>query len=245
MTRRAKKRVALAVLLCTPAAAVLLAAAATTQGPHLFALKANIDFGKTQEGKIVPVSFTIRNTGTETVVISETRQSAGCIAEGPPIKPKIPPGGQAKLNYLFDSTGYGGAGVTRWVKVFYNNKKFSPLKLTVTGTVTPIGKHQAAPGEMMYNFFVLIDVRPVSEFKKAHIIGAINIPAEKLKDRLEEISANARKKTVFYLYSQDGEKSNALAEQLRTKGFKHALSLVGGFAELKKQYDDFIVPHKQ
>lgn len=71
----------------------------------------------------------------------------------------------------------------------------------------------------------LIDVREQQEFKNGHILGARNIPATQLKQRLVEI----RPDKPVYLYCQGGTRSAKAADLLHKKGYKHLYQLRGGF----------------
>jgi len=71
----------------------------------------------------------------------------------------------------------------------------------------------------------LIDVREPQEYKNGHILGARNIPATQLKQRLVEI----RPDKPVYLYCQGGTRSAKAADVLHKKGYKHLYQLKGGF----------------
>ncbi len=72
----------------------------------------------------------------------------------------------------------------------------------------------------------VIDVRPVADFKKAHLLGAINIPSDKLKARIGEIEKDKAKPVIVYC-ALGGTASEA-AKTLRANGFAEALPLRGG-----------------
>lgn len=201
-------------------------------------MKPLYDFGTAREGTNVPVTFTIKNTGTEEVKIEKTTQAAGCVAPGPSIKDTLAPGESVKLDYIFESLGYGGTSVNKWIKIYYNNPNLSPLELTVTGKVVPVEPYQAPVGEVMYNFSVLVDIESPNDFAKEHIIGAINVPYEQLDKWTANVSKDVKDNTIIYLCSKDGAQSDKAAQMLREKGFSHCLSLVGGLIEWKQQYGE-------
>ena len=72
----------------------------------------------------------------------------------------------------------------------------------------------------------VIDVRPVADFKKGHLMGAINIPGAKLKERLGEIDKDKSRPVI--LYCALGGSANESAELLRKQGFAEAFPLRGG-----------------
>lgn len=217
---------------------LLFGAIAARAHPILEAQPRHVDFGEAVEGTHVPVQFKIVNTGDSVARVEKTTQSSGCIAPGPPLQKKISPGEEVKLDYRFDTTGYGGVTAKKWIKIEYNNPEISPLQIIVSGHVDRLRDHQAAPGEMMYNFFALLDIRNEREYEQSHILGAINIPPDNMEKWKEQVSEEARAKSIFYIYSEHGEKSDEVAKMLRRKGFRNAFSLVGGLQEFRRQYGE-------
>ena len=201
----------------------------------LIAEKSQFNFGTVREGVNAAVKFKITNAGTEAAKINEIRTFAACVESRPLPKNELAPGESMELEYVFESLGYGGVSVDKQIEIFYNNRKLSPLKLLVKGKVLPLESYQASLGELTYNFFVLIDVRPRENFLKEHIIGAINIPYKKLARWATDVSGNLSKEIVIYLYSENGTKSDEAAKKLRQKGYSQYISLVGGLKEWKRQ----------
>lgn len=72
----------------------------------------------------------------------------------------------------------------------------------------------------------VIDVRPVADFKKGHLMGAINIPSAKLQERLGEIDKDKTRPVI--LYCALGGTARESAELLRKQGFAEAFPLRGG-----------------
>ena len=72
----------------------------------------------------------------------------------------------------------------------------------------------------------VIDVRPVADFKKGHVMGAINIPSDKLKDRLTEVGKDKARPVVVYCAL--GGTATEAAKTLRAHGYAEALPLRGG-----------------
>jgi len=201
----------------------------------LIAEKSQFDFGTVREGVNAAVKFKISNTGAEAAQISEIRTFAACVESRPLPKKELAPGESMELEYVFETLGYGGVSVDKQIEIFYNNAKLNPLKLCVKGKVLPLESYQASLGELTYNFFVLIDVRPRDHFLKEHIIGAINVPYQKLARWATDVSGSLSEEIIIYLYSEDGKKSDEAAKMLRKKGFSRYISLVGGLKEWKQQ----------
>jgi rhodanese-related sulfurtransferase len=72
----------------------------------------------------------------------------------------------------------------------------------------------------------VIDVRPAADFKKSHLLGATNIPNDKLKDRLSELEKD--KSRPVLLYCALGGTASESAQLLRKQGFTEAFPLKGG-----------------
>lgn len=72
---------------------------------------------------------------------------------------------------------------------------------------------------------MLIDVRSADEFKAGHIDGALNIPADHLHERVDEI---AKDKPIVTVCTHGGRRSCGAAEQLQALGFRDVTPLQGG-----------------
>ncbi len=203
--------------------------------PELTAEKAALDFGTIREGMNVPVSFTVTNRSSKEVRIQQVRTFAACVEARPLSKHSLLPGESLTMEYIFESLGYGGASVNKSIEIHYNSKRFSPLRLNVRGRVLPLEPYQAPIGELTYNFFVLVDIRPAASFLKEHIIGAINIPHERLSQWAAEIAGRLSDELIIYLYCEDGRRSDEAAQRLREKGYRQYISIVGGLKEWKNQ----------
>jgi rhodanese-related sulfurtransferase len=92
-------------------------------------------------------------------------------------------------------------------------------------TVTPqelvnlVNKEEAA----------VIDLREPAEFRKGHIVDAINIPYSKLDERWNELEALRERPIV--LVCKIGQYSSATGSRLLTKGFPRVHRLQGGIGE--------------
>lgn len=71
----------------------------------------------------------------------------------------------------------------------------------------------------------ILDVRTKNEFEADHIEGAVNIPLDELRHRLEELPSA----TVIYLYCQIGLRGYLATRILLQSGFPEVYNLSGGF----------------
>jgi rhodanese-related sulfurtransferase len=68
-----------------------------------------------------------------------------------------------------------------------------------------------------------VDLRDQDEFSAGHIPGAVNIPADELDDRLDELSQDE----PVIVVCDEGKRSAEAAERLRERGYE-AASVDGG-----------------
>ncbi|HPH32790.1 MAG TPA: FAD-dependent oxidoreductase [Chitinophagaceae bacterium] len=71
----------------------------------------------------------------------------------------------------------------------------------------------------------LLDVRTVREFEAGHIEGAVNIPVDEIRDRLNEIPAGKR----IDIYCEAGLRGYLASRILRQNGFNEVFNLSGGY----------------
>ena len=72
---------------------------------------------------------------------------------------------------------------------------------------------------------MIIDVRTEAEFQQGSIPGAVNIPVDSLRDRLDELP---REKS-FYVYCQVGLRGYIALRILKQHGFTRVRNLSGGY----------------
>ena len=90
------------------------------------------------------------------------------------------------------------------------------------GSVDPVGateliNHQDA---------VILDVRPMADFQKGHIVNAINIPMNGLKKQLQQLERYKDRPIVVSCRS--GAQSSVAVKLLKKHGFERAVNLRGG-----------------
>jgi len=87
----------------------------------------------------------------------------------------------------------------------------------------------------MDDSYVIVDVRSPEEFAKGHVPGAVNIPMEKMQERLQELMNAKNKNQDIVLYCHSGRRSAIAAETLRKNGFDKLLHMEG---DMQKWSDD-------
>lgn len=76
------------------------------------------------------------------------------------------------------------------------------------------------------NGALLLDTRPVAEFKKGHIAGAKNVPAERFADYAATL--NLPKDKTIVLYCKSGVTVKTQAKILSDKGFEDVYTIKSG-----------------
>ena len=73
---------------------------------------------------------------------------------------------------------------------------------------------------------LVLDVRPAADFKKGHLLGAVNIPSDKLKDRLNELPKDKQRPVIVVCALGGASRESAI--YLQTSGHPEAYPLAGG-----------------
>ena len=76
---------------------------------------------------------------------------------------------------------------------------------------------------------IFLDLRDAGEFKKGHIVGAINIPSAKLATRMAELEKYKDKPIV--LVCKMGQQSSAAGKQLKAANYSKVYKMSGGMME--------------
>ena len=76
---------------------------------------------------------------------------------------------------------------------------------------------------------MFLDLRDAAEFKKGHIVGAMNIPATKLPARMGELEKLKGKPIV--LVCKMGQQSGGASKQLKAENYEQVYKMTGGMME--------------
>jgi len=76
---------------------------------------------------------------------------------------------------------------------------------------------------------VFVDLRDAADFRKGHIVSAINIPAAKLSERMVELEKYKDKPIV--LVCKMGQQSSAAGKQLKEAHYGEVYKMTGGMME--------------
>ena len=76
---------------------------------------------------------------------------------------------------------------------------------------------------------VFVDLRDAGDYKQGHIVGAVNIPAAKIGDRMAELEKYRDKPIV--LVCKLGQQSGAAGKQLKAAKYEKVYKMTGGMLE--------------
>ena len=82
--------------------------------------------------------------------------------------------------------------------------------------------------------YIILDVRTIEEFNTGHIVDAINIPNEVIKEEAEAILIN--KEQVILVYCRSGRCSKEAANKLVELGYTNVLEF-GGIIDWKYEIE--------
>ena len=102
--------------------------------------------------------------------------------------------------------------------IFHETRRGGP-SLTPHQLVTLVNQQEAA----------VVDLREPAEFRQGHIVGAINLPFNKVDERWGELESLRERPIV--LVCKLGQHSGAVGKKLREKGFSQVHRLGGGLTE--------------
>lgn len=76
---------------------------------------------------------------------------------------------------------------------------------------------------------VFVDLRDAAEFRKGHIVDAVNIPAQKLPEHMAELEKYKDKPIV--LVCKMGQQSGTASKQLKEANYSAVYKMTGGMME--------------
>ncbi|MCI2425164.1 DUF1573 domain-containing protein [Candidatus Acetothermia bacterium] len=191
------------------------------------------NFAPVIEGIAVIHTFILRNTGDQPLKIERVHTLCpSCILTSLSIT-TLEPGEEATLRVLFDTTSRYGAHSAD-IFIDSNDPKQPQLHLVLYGTIIPNKPYHITARELYLDFYLLIDLRTMAEYTSSRLIGAINIPYEKLPQWVAYLPRHH----LIILYDDDGTLSDRAVKYLYAANFDHGLSLHGGLNYWRWRYND-------
>lgn len=96
------------------------------------------------------------------------------------------------------------------------------LTLGSKGSVSPA----AATGMINRDDAIIVDVRPIADYSKGHIINSLSIPSNGFASQIETLRKHQEKPVIVACRS--GAQSSHACKQLRKAGFEKVFNLQGG-----------------
>lgn len=104
--------------------------------------------------------------------------------------------------------------------------KSSLASKSMFGVVAMLISIASLAGEVFW-----VDVRSPQEFAQSHVVGAINIPHEQIREQISTVTDD--KKAPIYLYCGSGYRSGIAMNYLQSMGYTQARN-VGGLEDAIK-----------
>ncbi|MFA6504748.1 MAG: FAD-dependent oxidoreductase [Treponemataceae bacterium] len=93
----------------------------------------------------------------------------------------------------------------------------------------PLSSASDATAEVASGTALFLDVRTYGEYSKGHVVGAVHLPLDEIRDRIEEIPRNL----PLRLVSKGGFEGHIALRVLSQKGIKGAANISGGWSTLR------------
>ncbi len=103
------------------------------------------------------------------------------------------------------------------------------IAVLLSGAAYPQFTRQQAINLVNTEEGVFLDLRDAAEFKKGHIVGAVNVPSAKLPERMVELEKYMEKPIV--LVCKMGQQSGAAGKQLQGENYTKGYKMSGGMME--------------
>jgi thiosulfate sulfurtransferase len=207
---------------------------ASSGAPQLAVDLATYEFPDTVEGMAVAHVFILSNIGDRELVIESAGSSCSCTKITTELAAnRIQPGQSVELYALLDTNGISGRD-PKQVAVMSNDPTRPEFTLTMVGNVIAREPYQTSVGDLVYDSYILLDVRDPAAYVAGHLVGALNVPASQAATLASSLPPTVL--TVFY--DQDGESSSmaGVTQTLHGAGIAYVYALTGGFSQWQKSY---------
>jgi len=202
-------------------------------GPVVAVDQPEYNFGSITLGRMVKHTFTVRNTGDETLEIFRVFASCGCSTTALPVS-TLAPGQSVPLEVLVVADHGTSKDVS--IRIYSNapgadgrandDRTDADFTLHIRGAITPKTDYELAPADLAYDLLVLIDLRDASAYDANHLLGAINIPVRSLMSSMARLPRDLR----YIAYDHAGEVADASVQALANAGYLYAYYMKGGIS---------------
>ena len=105
-----------------------------------------------------------------------------------------------------------------------------------TGFLPQLSVHALHRVLEKYENHVLLDVRTNEEWESGHVAGAVHVPIHDLLDGKGNLGDDVTKETHVSVICRSGYRSNIAASYLKSKGYAHVYSVIGGMSTWERVY---------
>lgn len=127
------------------------------------------------------------------------------------------------LEFLAEHWSIAGALVIAIIMLLFHESRRAGASISPQQAAQLVNREQA----------VMVDLRDPAEFRKGHVIGAINIPYASFKQRLNELDSFRDRPVV--LICNLGQHAGSVGKQLAAAGFGKVYRVSGGITEWRHQ----------
>jgi rhodanese-related sulfurtransferase len=205
--------------------------------PQIAVDLATYSFPDTVEGIAVAHTFVLSNVGDQELVIESAGPSCSCTKITTELATnRLQPGQSVELYALLDTNGISGRD-PKQIKVTSNDPTRQPpneLTLTMVGNVIERQPYEMSVGDLVYDSYILLDVRDAAAYAAGHLMGAMNVPASQAATLASSLPPTVL--TVFY--DQDGNSATAsgVTQTFHGAGLAYVYALTGGFDQWQESY---------
>jgi len=226
----------IAALLAVVLVGVIVAGVITVAAPKIQVDSETYEFASVIAGTFVSHNFIITNIGDAPLTIKNVHTSCGCTVVE--LEKTVLAAGESEvLQADLGTTGYHGR-IEKRIYVESDDHANALITLRLTGVVNPAQPYHTSIGDLEYMFYLLVDIRDVDAYTSAHLMGAMNVPA----DQLAEWTDRFPTKALVIFYDDDGTLSDPAAKALNDEGLTNVKSLMGGLNEwINVLGDEFIL----
>jgi rhodanese-related sulfurtransferase len=217
------------ILLLSACIALPILAVAT---PTIYVAEPVYNFGSVSDGFAIIHTFVLENRGDQALTILSITAQCGCTTTGLRTPHTIDPGDSVELEARVNTVSFGGHTISKTISVNSNDPETPRLTLEIAGQVIAASAIRIGAVDAMYYLYALIDLRSADEYQAHHLVGAVNIAAEKLVEFVSGLPHD----TIVILYDTAFQISEAATLTLRREGFDFAYALVGGLNEWVHEY---------
>ena len=127
------------------------------------------------------------------------------------------------LEFLTEHWTLAGALVVAVIMLLFHESRRAGPSISPQQAAQLVNREQA----------VMVDLRDSAEFRKGHVIGAINIPYASFKQRINELDAH--RDLPIVLICKMGQHAGSVGKQLAAAGFSKIFRVSGGIGEWQHQ----------